>query len=366
MPPDPIAAASPDPSRLTPLDRNILLLTVLLWGAHAAHVMLRAFFLQWNADAGAMLARLLTWATAVVVCMGVWAVTRRLGHPKRPLGYFGRVGGLSLIACVFITLANETYFELFSRLYAEEARFLRPSELIVTYMGFLWILMAWASLVAVVAGGAMVRERERQIAAARALAQQAQLTALRNQLQPHFLFNALNAISALIHQKQPARAERTLMQLSGFLSRTVSLSPDETAPLREEIELERLYLDVEQVRFPDRLTVHYEVEDQTLDAAMPRLILQPLIENAIKHGLSRSVQPVTLTLGARREQDRMIVWVQDDAQPVRKAERGLKVGLANTRERLDLLYGDAARLVSAPLAQGWRSEITLPFRVEED
>lgn len=346
--------------RFGTLDRNILILTALVWSAHATHVIARSVILNWTNDWGTTLARCGTWVTAFVVCLGVWALIRRMQRPGGPIGYFLRVAGLALIACGVITLCNETYFYLLSPLYVVEDRYLKPSELAVTYLGFLWILMTWSSLVAVVAGADDIRARDRQIAAARALAQQAQLTALRNQLQPHFLFNALNAVSALVHDRDFERAERTLMELSGFLSRTTSLSPHETAPLRDEIELERLYLGVEQVRFPDRLKVLYDIDEAALDAQTPRLILQPLIENAIKHGLSRSVEPVTLTIGARRETDGLHVWVQDDARPTRRPTSGLRVGLTNTRERLSILYGEAGRLIAAPLDRGWRSEIVLP------
>lgn len=346
--------------RLGSLDRDILILTAAVWSAHAVHVIARSVILSWTNDLGTTLARCGTWVTAFLVCLAVWAVIRRLPRPGGPIGYFLRVAGLALIACAVITLCNETYFYWLSPLYAIEDRYLKPSELAVTYLGFLWILMTWSGLVAVVAGADDIRMRDRQVAAARALAQQAQLTALRNQLQPHFLFNALNAVSALVHDRDFERAERTLMELSGFLSRAVSLSPHETGSLREELEIERLYLGVEQVRFSDRLQVHYEVEDDALDVEAPRLILQPLIENAIKHGLSRSIAPVIVTIGARREADGLHVWVQDDARPTGRPQTGLRVGLANTRERLAILYGEAGRLVAAPLDPGWRSEIVLP------
>lgn len=346
--------------RFQPLDRNILILTALVWSAHAVHVIARSVILSWTNDWGTTLARGCTWVTAFVVCAGVWALIRRMQRPGGPIGYFLRVAGLALGACAVITLCNETYFFWLSPLYQIEDRYLQPAELAVTYLGFLWILMTWSGLVAVVAGADDIRVRDHQVAAARALAQQAQLTALRNQLQPHFLFNALNAVSALVQARDFERAERTLMELSGFLSRTTSLSPHDTGSLREEIEIERLYLGVEQVRFSDRLKVLYDIDEAALDAQTPRLILQPLIENAIKHGLSRSVDPVTLTIGARREADGLHVWVQDDARPTRRSTAGLRVGLANTRERLAILYGEAGRLVAAPLDRGWRSEIVLP------
>lgn len=347
--------------RFRPLDRHVVILTALIWSAHAAHVIARSVILNWTNDTGTTLARCATWVTGLLVCLCVWAVIRRMPSPGGLIGHFLRVAGLALLACAIITLCNETYFYWLSPLYVIEDRYLKPSELAVTYLGFLWILMTWSGLVAVVAGADDIRLRDRQIAAARVLAQQAQLTALRNQLQPHFLFNALNAVSALVHDRDFERAERTLMELSGFLSRAVTLSPHETASLREELEIERLYLGVEQVRFPDRLRVRYEIEDSALDIEAPRLILQPLIENAIKHGLARCVDAVTVTIGARRETDGLHIWVQDDARPSRRAHSGLRVGLSNTRERLSILYGEAARLVATPLNPGWRSEIVLPM-----
>ena len=119
-------------------------------------------------------------------------------------------------------------------------------------------------------------------------AQEAQLRALRYQINPHFLFNTLNSLSSLVLTKRTETAEQMLMNLSTFFRATLSADPTADVPLEEEIKLQRLYLDIEQIRFPDRLTVEIDVPDELLDARVPVLILQPVIENAVKYGVARS------------------------------------------------------------------------------
>lgn len=204
--------------------------------------------------------------------------------------------------------------------------------------------------------------KEEEIQAGR-LARQlsdARLALLQRQLHPHFLFNALQAISTLLH-RDPTTADRLLVGLSGLLRAMLDSASGHTLPLRAELDLTRKYLDIEQVRFGARLCVLWCVDGSVLDVPVPSLIVLPLVENAIRHGLSPKVGPGRLTIGARSDGSRLLLTVEDDGLgaplPLRPG-----LGVGNTRERLDALYGQGAALTTetAPNA-GFRARIELPL-----
>ena len=174
----------------------------------------------------------------------------------------------------------------------------------------------------------------------------AQLHTLRMQLQPHFLFNTLNSVSALV-EEDVRGGQRMISRLSEFLRMTLSTAAHQEVPLRDELELLDAYVEIERIRFGDRLRVEYDVAPEARDALVPNLILQPLVENAIRHGIQPSLTGGTVTIRAYREEDRLVLEVADDgvgldAAPERASGTG--VGLANTGERLRQCYGDAAEL----------------------
>jgi hypothetical protein len=202
------------------------------------------------------------------------------------------------------------------------------------------------------------RERESQLAEAR-------LGALRMQLQPHFLFNSLNAVSVVVRDRDPATAGRVLEQLSEMLRRVMRTGGPPEVALGEELDFVRRYLAIEEVRFPDRLRPVFEVDPALERAAVPELILQPLAENAIRHGLARRTAATVLRVAARRDGDDLVLTVTDDGPgPGAAAEAGAEgVGLSNTRERLRTLYGDRARLtLTATPGGGAVAEVRLPYR----
>jgi two-component system, LytTR family, sensor kinase len=188
----------------------------------------------------------------------------------------------------------------------------------------------------------------------------ARLALLQRQVHPHFLFNALQAISTLLH-RDPATADRLLVRLSGLLRAMLEDASGQTLSLRMELELTRQYLDIEQVRFGDRLCVEWRVDESLLDLQVPSLIVLPLVENAIRHGLSPKVGPGRLAIGARSEDSRLLLTVEDDGRGAAlPLHPGLGVG--NTRERLGALYGERAALIvdTAPGA-GFRTRIEIPL-----
>jgi LytS/YehU family sensor histidine kinase len=208
-------------------------------------------------------------------------------------------------------------------------------------------------------------ERERKALELTASLSQAKLEALRLQLQPHFLFNTLNAIATLVHKDANA-ADEMITNLADLLRLVLAASQAEV-PLRSELELVDRYLAIEHVRLGERLRVERAIAPEALEAAVPPLMLQTLVENAVRHGIEPRRAPGTIAIRAERIGDRLRLIVGDDgvglpAADARTERRG--VGLANTGARLRELYGDVGRLaLLAPPEGGARVEIELPWRV---
>jgi uncharacterized membrane protein len=192
------------------------------------------------------------------------------------------------------------------------------------------LLFMWALLGALHGHRIYQKFRAREVEAARLEARfaEAQNQALRMQLQPHFLFNTLNSVSALIHAN-PEGADRMIGRLGDFLRMTLEASPDQLVPLRKELAFIEAYLAIERVRFQDRLQVRVEVPLDLMSARVPSFILQPLVENALKHGLSDRSQSGTLTVRAGRDSEFLLLEVQDDGEGFVAGREG--VGLSNVR-----------------------------------
>ena len=195
---------------------------------------------------------------------------------------------------------------------------------------------------------------------------QAQLRALKMQLQPHFLFNTLNAIMVLVRQQKGHEAEEMLGRLSDLLRGVLDDLEAQEIPLWRELEYLQLYLAIEQVRFQDRLRVETAAAPEVLDAAVPNMVLQPIVENAIRHGIGRSSSAGRIQISACAEEGALAIRVEDDGPGLAPAEPGQArgIGLANTRERLAQLYGSAARLtVENGEHGGVVATLVLPCRV---
>lgn len=208
--------------------------------------------------------------------------------------------------------------------------------------------------------------RENELKASRLAAQlaQSQLQALKMQIQPHFLFNTLNAISSL--QLEDAKAARKMTaRLGDFLRLTLENVGTQEVTLKREIEFLNCYLDIQRVRFGSRLTTTFEIDPGSLDALLPNLILQPIVENAFQHGISQRLGPGRIDITAKRLGEALVLKVQDNGPGVTRRETSSdreSVGLANTRARLEQLYGGASdfELMNAPEG-GVVVTITIPF-----
>jgi signal transduction histidine kinase len=205
------------------------------------------------------------------------------------------------------------------------------------------------------------RDRETQAARLEAQLADARLGALRMQLQPHFLFNSLNAITVIVRDKDTATATRMLEQLGEMLRRVMRADRPQEVTVAEELDFVRQYLGIEQVRFSDRLRPVFDVAPGVQTAAVPEFLLQPLVENALRHGLAKRIEATLLRIEARREGDELVLAVIDDGPGL--AEAGEGVGLGTTRERLATLYGPRARLELVSLPEGGaRVTVRLPYR----
>jgi signal transduction histidine kinase len=230
-----------------------------------------------------------------------------------------------------------------------------------------WFLMVYVGIVGLSHTIAYYHEtEERKLKQARLETRlvEAQLKTLQAELHPHFLFNTLHAISTLIH-RDPEAADRMISRLSDLLRITFDRSGEAKVTLKEEIEFLQKYLDIEQTRFPDRLTVRVDIDPETLDAEVPRMILQPLVENAIKHGIAPRTDRGHLQITSGRQDDRLWMEVRDNGGglhggTLKKLRTG--VGLSNTRARLECLYAGNQRLEFDDRHGGLAVRVEIPFQ----
>lgn len=191
---------------------------------------------------------------------------------------------------------------------------------------------------------------------------EAQLQTLKRQIQPHFLFNTLNTIAVLVRRQDHRSADRTIRRLGDLLRYSLETHHDQTVPLHKEMEALRTYLDIETLRFDDRLTVQLQIDPATRDALVPAFILQPLVENALRHGIARTIESGTLTVQSTQEDAALVLRVTDTG-PGFGEDVHPGIGLTTTRERLEQLYGDRQSFVIQPAADGCGAqvEIRLPY-----
>ncbi len=244
---------------------------------------------------------------------------------------------------------------------------MRLSSWLGAMVGYTYLILAWAFLYISLRVYRALQQQTRQALEASAMAHQAQLKMLRYQLNPHFLFNTLNAISTLVLDRDSSTANRMVQGLSSFLRYSLDNDPMQRVSLRQELDAVALYLDIEKLRFDSRLRVAIDVPDTLRSALLPSLLLQPLIENAIKHAVAGRVEGGEIVIRARAESDSLRLTVSDDgpgcgAQGPAPAGNGHGVGLANTRERLRVLYGDRQQFRAGNRAGGgFEVDLLLPL-----
>jgi hypothetical protein len=281
-------------------------------------------------------------------------------HLAQPWRWFGKhLAWLPLVAVSFVILVyalRHGVYALTSEVYEHPSW---PYLLFYESIKLLLFAALWLGIIFGLASFASWRnERERLLAVQKHLAE-SQLARLRAQLQPHFLFNALNTISSLMHS-DVERADRLLVMLADLLRASLQAESRQHGSLRQELELLGLYARIMQERFAGRSTLTWDVADDTLDAAIPTLLLQPLLENAYRHGVEKSATPAHISIRTRREGDQLVVTLRNDG--TLSGDQPPGIGLRNTRDRLSVLHGDAASLTLSAGGGEVVTRLSLPWQ----
>jgi two-component system, LytTR family, sensor kinase len=337
----------------------------LFWSLHAggwAAYGLTQYFGALLSDKPASYARVIAISAIAgfVLSMPMRYIYRRLW--SRP----PRVRLLGVLATCYITaLALRITINLAYKAFVEpdwQAQTL--FELFGGTLSTTYLLVCWSVLYFGIKYYESQRKQEEAMLKAVSLAQQAQLKMLRYQLNPHFLFNTLNAISTLILDNENRKANHAVTRLSEFLRYTLDQDPMKKVTLRQEIEALDLYLSTERLRFGERLRLEYAVEEPALEALVPSLLLQPLLENSLKYAVSAREQGGLVRIEGRTREGFLELAVIDDGPGLREGaltsgRRG--VGLSNTRERLTVLYGENCRFAVLNSHPGLRVDMALPL-----
>ena len=245
------------------------------------------------------------------------------------------------------------------------------------YFASLYIFLCWTGLFhgiryyelqqiehqSVLQAEASARDEQIKRTEAQSIARDAQLKMLRYQLNPHFLSNTLNAINSLIELGEADKAQKMTVQLSQFLRYSLDNDPDTLIPLQKEIDATNLYLEIEKTRFGDRLDIQYQISEEAYSAKVPSLLLQPIIENSMKHAISRNENGGKISIEARKEGSRLVLILSDTGNGKPAKEPTLTgVGLKNIQQRLKTLYNNDHELVfSNEIGPGLSTIIDLPF-----
>jgi sensor histidine kinase YesM len=231
------------------------------------------------------------------------------------------------------------------------------------------LLVAWSALYYSINYYLILEEQNDRLLRLEHQASHAQLAMLRYQLNPHFLFNTLNSISTLVLLKQTDRANAMLSRLSSFLRYTLVNEPTGSVTVAQEVETLKLYLEIEKMRFEDRLRPRFEIDPSVSRARLPSLLLQPLVENAIKYAVTPQEEGADIVITARRNLDRVMITVSDTGPGAEdhwvKAQESTGVGLANIRDRLSQAYGVDHRFeTESNRSGGFRVTIEIPYQIE--
>jgi len=317
----------------------LALLDYLLWSSGSA---------SWANNAAQLAPACLLFA---FICLSAWPICRV--RPLRPAGFAMLTATWTTAAAAASALFTGATWAMAHLL---GQAFAWPSLLFAAGI-LLYLLSAGLHYTAIAVEAS--REAELQAAEAHSLARDAELNALRMQINPHFLFNSLHSIAALSTQDGP-RAREMCIRLSDFLRSSLGLGERASVPLSEELALARSYLEVEQVRFGARLQFSEDIQESCHDCAVPVLLLQPLIENAVKHGVAGLVEGGAIRVSVERSGDLVRVAVENAFDSDSPPENRLGVGLVQVRRRLELRYG-AAAVMQAEAREGvYRVELRFP------
>ncbi len=340
------------------LKRGAVVLIAMFCSVHFVLMVVRAHFNHASGDPGfhdplqSIPRRFLFALFGALMCYVIYRGLSPLR--RRPFGRQATVGAALALAVACVQAVGNTW--VFNN---EDVSWL--PNFIYAAMYWFWFFLSWTTAYLALSYSITVQEQERHAAELVVQAQEAQVRALRYQINPHFLFNTLNAIAALVRDA-PDRAEEMVMQLSDFFRRSLAVNPLEDLKLSEEVDLQRLYLEIERTRFPERLRFDVALDGGSADAKVPALLLQPLVENAVKHGVARSETATCIRIRARLAGPMVEIVVENDAQASGGSARGESVGLRNVRDRLRSRFGDEAHLATEELpGRGFRNLLRIPL-----
>jgi two-component system, LytTR family, sensor kinase len=349
---------------------NVLISIFGFWLFYAALITARSSIMGFPEQGELFLRRMIVTGVSILLTIGLWQAIRPFDRHLLPARSI-IAALLCLPFSILAAFANYYFFNLYDPeslaaldKYAGVKKDEYPMwvEVAELAMSRYFFLIAWAAVYLAMGYAYQVRIAEQETARFARAAQLSELRALRYQINPHFLFNTLNSLSALVMKGKREEAETMIMNLSQFYRTSLSGNVSGDVSLMEEIDLQKRYLDIESVRFSDRLSVVVDVPEALQDYAVPGMILQPLVENAIKHAVSRTTKPVTLTICARETIGALEIDVSDNAPPGSKAsDDGEGIGLDNVRDRLAARFGTDARLETASLPEGgYRARLVIP------
>jgi sensor histidine kinase YesM len=349
----------------------MILLTLALW----------AFVFTAFLAPGLFFGKFQAWFAVMCIPMNLFGValsplvyllvrrTAGLGPRLRPLVLFSAVITFAVAHSVFDGVFWQWFLDRFRP--GEKAPGGFPGVVANSIIVYLWVYGFYTATLCLILANLATMDRERQLAAARAAASEAnaaasaaRLAALRYQLNPHFLFNTLNAVSSAVITGRNQVAEAMLEKLSEFLRVTLAADPEALIPLEDELATLQAYLEIESVRFRDRLAVEFTCPKDLRAALIPSFLLQPLIENAVKFAVAPTSATVTIRVEAVRNGEELVILVEDNGAGPKLTEPrpGQGVGLRNIRARLEVLYGRAGALEAAPREHGFLAMIRLPLQ----
>lgn len=292
------------------------------------------------------------------LCYGIYSILVLVRERAAPVR-FAAATGLCVVAAALSECFNEF---LFYPGWPWRPGSVEAEPLFSGTLYWLWFVVGWTCAYLAGSYSLEVADRERRLADANALAQEAHLRALRYQVNPHFLFNTLNSVASLVSEGERRRAERMVLTLADFFRTSLASDPLADVRLEDEFLLQGSVLDIERMRFGDRLQVTMHLPPGLKDAMIPSMLLQPLVENTIKHAVARSETSIEVAMEARAVSDRLVITVENDMPAIAGRSAGVGIGHVNVRDRLMARWGEEATFEAGPDRGRFTARLTLPLR----
>lgn len=345
-------------------------LNIFGWTGYGFFVALSAIF--WDRHLGLQVAyTLMSVTSGLVLSLWLRSYFKRIWAKEAIIRGLYSLGAVICVTAIWSFVKMEVFFVLNEDMETKRSLF----EYLGWYTYSFFIFLSWAALYFSLKYYRMLQVEKEKTLKAQAMAHEAQLKMLRYQLNPHFLFNTLNAISTLILEKETKTANGMVTELSKFLRYSLDNNPMQKVTLSQEVETLQLYLGIEKLRFEERLNISFTISDSARNALIPSLLMQPLIENAIKYAIAKSPNGGTIALDADVLHNQLSIQLTDNGPGIDDMAVALRerlegehggVGLANTRERLKAVYGPAHSFELENIQpHGLRITIRIPFTSTE-